>query len=126
MLRATLSVLAGILAVPLCEIFAVIWMTTAPADIDLTGSYFLSIVIPSVVLVHLLLTLLFWKALAGNPLRNCTLFIGTHALFQGAAVTYLANPPADVAAYVGIILASGLLISIVFRRYFWNTESAIS
>ena len=126
MLRTALAFIAGLLSVALSEIFSITWMTVAPANLDLTANYFLSVVVPAVLLVHLSTTLIFWKALAPNPGRNCGFFIGTHAIAQGAALFLLNNPPADIASYVAIILLSGALVSTVFRRYIWNTPLAES
>ena len=126
MLRTALAFIAGLLSVALSEVFSITWMMVAPASLDLTASYFLSVVVPAVLLVHLSMTLIFWKVLAPNPGRNCGFFIGTHAIAQGAALFLLNNPPADIASYVAIILLSGALVSTVFRRYIWNTPLAES
>ncbi|MCZ6459057.1 MAG: hypothetical protein O6766_06800, partial [Gammaproteobacteria bacterium] len=107
MLRTALAFIAGLLSVALSEIFSITWMTVAPANLDLTANYFMSVVVPAVLLVHLSITLIFWKALAPNPGRNCGFFIGTHAIGQGVALFLLNNPPADIASYVAIILLSG-------------------
>lgn len=124
MLQTALAFVAGLLSVALSEIFSITWMTVAPANLDLTANYFLSVVVPAVLLVHLTMTLIFWKALAPNPGRNCGIFIGTHAI--GAGLFLLNNPPADIASYVAIILLSGALVSTVFRRYIWNDPFARS
>ncbi len=126
MLRTALAFVAGLLSVALSEIFSITWMTVAPASLDLTASYFLSVVVPAVLLVHLTMTLIFWKALAPNPGRNCGFFIGTHAIGQGSALFLLNNPPADIATYVTIILLSGALTCTVFRRYIWNAPRVSS
>ena len=126
MLQTALAFVAGLLSVALSEIFSITWMTVAPANLDLTANYFLSVVVPAVLLVHLTMTLIFWKALARNPGRNCGLFIGTHAIAQAAALFLMNNPPADIASYVAIILLSGALVSTVFRRYIWNDPFARS
>ena len=126
MLRTALAFIAGLLSVALSEIFSITWMTVAPANLDLTANYFLSGGVPAVLLGQLSITLIFWKALAPNPGRNCGFFIGTHAIAQGAALFVLNNPPADIASYVAIILLSGALVSTVFRRYIWNTPFARS
>ncbi len=126
MLQTALAFIAGLLSVALSEIFSITWMMVAPANLDLTANYFLSVVVPAVLLVHLSITLIFWKALAPNPGRNCGFFIGTHAIGQGAALFVLNNPPADIASYVAVILLSGALVSTVFRRYIWNTPLAES
>ncbi len=123
MLRTALAFIAGLLSVALSEIFSMSWMTIAPANLDLTANYFLSVVVPAVLLVHLTITLIFWKVLAPNPGRNCGVFISTHAIAQGAALFLLNNPPADIATYVTIILLSGVSISTVFRRYIWSTPA---
>ncbi len=126
MLRTALAFIAGLVSVALSEAFSVTWMMIAPANLDLTANYFLSVVVPAVLLVHLSITLIFWKALAPNPGPNCGFFIGTHAIAQGAALFLLNNPPADIASYVAIILLSGALVSTVFRRYIWSTPFARS
>ena len=126
MLRTALAFIAGLLSVALSEVFSITWMTVAPASLDLTASYFLSVVVPAVLLVHLSMTLIFWKVLAPNPGRNCGFFIGTHAIGQGAVLFMLNNPPADIATYVTIILLSGALTCTVFRRYIWSAPRTSS
>ena len=121
MLHSSLAIIAGLLSVPLTEILTVIWLTNAPADLDMTATFFSSVVFPAVLSIHLLMMLIFWKALSRNPVRNCLLYVATHVVAQGLMLNFFGNPLRDIAIYVGIICLSGLLISAVFRRYLWTT-----
>lgn len=121
MLHSSLAIIAGLLSVPLTEIFTVTWLRNAPADLDLTANFFSSVVFPVVLSIHLLMMLTFWKALARNPVRNCLLYVATHAVALSLMLNLFGNPLGDIAIYVGIICLSGLLISAVFRRYLWTT-----
>ena len=117
-LRIILVVLAGALSVGLTEVFGVLFLNIAPADLDLTANFFLAAALPAVVGVHLIMALLFWKAFEPNPVRNPLIFIASHAGLQSFELSF-SNPPADVLAYVAIICVSGLIVTGVFRRYFW-------
>ena len=68
--RAGLVILAGLLSAPLTDALSVLWMNLAPADLDLTGSYFLSVVLPAVLFLHLVMACVFWKAFEPEPTRN--------------------------------------------------------
>lgn len=117
--RITLVILAGAIGVVLTEVFTMTILNVAPLDLDLTSNLFVSVVTPAVLMVHLLLSLIFWKAFEPEPMRSSMIFIASHAGLQAYELFTFNNPPADVAAYVIIIVLSGLAVTWVFRRYFW-------
>ena len=41
-----------------------------PADLELTGNFFVSVVLPVVLFVHVLMGFVFWKVFEPNPVRN--------------------------------------------------------
>lgn len=118
-LHIALSVLAGLVSAVLTEVLSFVAMNVAPSSIDLTGNFFVSVLIPVVLCVHVAMALLFWKAFEPNPLRNPVIFIVSHAAFQSAELVTFGNPARDIVLYVIIIVVSGALVSAVFRRYFW-------
>jgi len=118
-LRIALSVLAGLLSAVLTEVLSFLAMNVAPAGVDLTGNFFLSVLTPVVLCVHTGVALVFWKAFEPNPLRNPLIFIAAHAVFQVAELTTFGNPGRDILYYVVVIGLSGLLVTTVFYRYFW-------
>ncbi len=118
-LRVILVVLAGVLGVALTELVSVTVLAVAPLSMDLTASFLVSVVVPSVLAVHLLLALVFWKAFEPNPVRNPAIFVITHAGLQSFELATINNPTGDIIGYVIIILASGFAVTSVFRRYFW-------
>ena len=118
------AVLAGILGVVLTELVSITVLKVAPLSMDLTGSFLLSVVVPSVLAVHLLLALVFWKAFEPNSIRNPAIFVITHAGLQAFELASINNPPAVIIGYVSIILVSGFAVTGVFRRYFWCDECA--
>jgi hypothetical protein len=122
--RIILVILAGALGVALTEVFTMTILSLAPLDLDLTSNLFVSVVIPAVLMVHLLLALIFWKAFEPEPMRTSLIFIASHASLQAYELVILNNPTADIAAYVTIIILSGLAVTWVFRRYFWCSACA--
>lgn len=122
--RILLVIFAGALSVGLTELFTGVILALAPLDLDLTASLFISVVTPAVLLVHLLMSLIFWKAFEPNPVRNALIFIASHAGLQILELMTFKNPVNDVVAYVIIIVLSGLLVSWVFRHYFWCAACA--
>jgi len=117
--RIALSIFAGLLSAVLTESLSVVAMKAAPLGMDLTGDFFVSVLIPVVLCVHVAMALVFWKAFEPNPLLNPILFVAAHAAFQSAELATFGNPMRDIGLYVAIIVASGTLVSWVFRRYFW-------
>jgi hypothetical protein len=122
--RILLVIFAGALSVGFTEVFSGVILAMAPLDLDLTASFFTSVAPAAVLLVHLLMSLVFWKAFEPNPVRNPLIFIASHASFQAAELIAFNNPLSDVAAYVIIIALSGLLVTWVFRHYFWCAACA--
>ena len=118
-LRICLVILAGALGVVLTEVFTMTVLSLAPLDMDLTSNLLVSVIIPAVLMVHLLLALVFWKAFEPEPMRNSLFFIASHASLQAIELIGFNNPMSDVASYVAIIIASGAAVTWVFRRYFW-------
>ena len=118
-LRIALTILAGLISAVLTEFLSMMILDVAPLRLDLTGHFFVSVLIPVTLGVHLTMALVFWKAFEPNPLRNPLIFIAAYAAFQAAELSTFGNPVADVARYVITIVVTGLLVSTVFRRYFW-------
>ena len=117
--RIVLVILAGAIGVVLTEVVTMTILSVAPLDLDLTSSLFVSVITPAVLMVHLLLALIFWKAFEPEPMQNSLIFIASHAGLQASELYTLNNPTADITAYVTIIVLSGLAVTWVFRRYFW-------
>ncbi len=117
--RIILVILAGAIGVVLTEVFTFAILQMAPLDLDLTSSLFVSVITPAVLMVHLLLALIFWKAFEPEPMRNSLIFIASHAGLQAYELFTFNNPTGDIAAYATIIVLSGLAVTWVFRRYFW-------
>lgn len=117
--RIFLMILAGALSVALTEVCTSLILLNAPLDLDLTANLFVSVIIPSVILVHLVIAFVFWKAFEPEPVRNPLIFIAAHAGLQSIELVAFNNPVGDVISYLIIIVLSGLLVTSVFRRYFW-------
>lgn len=118
-LRVSLVILAGLLSAPLTDLLGIYWMSLAPGDLDLTGSYFLSVVTPAVLFLHLSMALLLWALFSREPTRNPIAYVAAHAIAQAAMLNALDNPSADIAIYVTIILLSGAAVMGSFRYYLW-------
>jgi hypothetical protein len=118
-MRIVLVVIAAAISVVLTEVLTMTWLQMAPVNLDLLGNYFLSVVLPVVLFVHLAITLVFWKAFEPQPVREPAIYVCTHALLQAIGLGVFGNPPATIASYVVIILLSGFAVTGVFRRYFW-------
>lgn len=118
-LRVTLVILAGLLSAPLTDLLGIFWLSMAPADLDLTGSYYLSVVLPAVLFLHLLMALLLWKLFERQPTRNPIIYVTTHVIAQAAMLNALGNPAADIAIYATVVLLSGAAVMGLFRYYFW-------
>lgn len=117
--RIFLMIVAGALSVALTEVCTSLILLNAPLDLDLTANLFVSVIVPSVLLVHLIMAFVFWKAFEPEPVRNSLIFIAAHAGLQSVELVALNNPLGDVVSYLTIIVLSGSLVTFVFRRYFW-------
>jgi len=122
--RILLVIFAGALSVGFTEVFTGAILALAPLDLDLTANLFISVITPAVLLVHLLMSLVFWKAFEPNPVRNPLIYIVSHAGLQALELITFKNPISDVTTYMIIIVLSGLLVTWVFRRYFWCAACA--
>ena len=124
MIRFPVLILAGLLSMPLMEVFSMLWFQAAPANLDLTANYFLMAVLPAALVLHFLIALLLWKAFEPSPKISCAVYLGTHITTQVIELSYLGNPLADVVSYGLVLLFSGGLILFVFNRYFWCQQCA--
>lgn len=124
MIRIPLLILAGLLSVILMEIAGALWMRIVPTGVDLTANYFVMVVLPMALLVHFVMCLLFWKAFEPTPRLGGAVYVGTHVIAQASELTFLGNPPADVAMYCLMLLISGAITQFVFDRYFWCPQCA--
>lgn len=123
-LRFPALILAGLLSMPLMEVFSVLWLQAAPVSLDLTANYFLMVVLPAALVLHFLMAVLLWKAFEPNPKIGGAVYLGTHIITQVTELTLLGNPLADVVSYGLVLLFSGSLILYVFDRYFWCPQCA--
>jgi hypothetical protein len=124
MIRFPVLILAGLLSMPLMEVFSMLWFRVAPANLDLTANYFLMVVLPAALVLHFLMALLLWKAFEPSPKTGGAVYLGTHITAQVIELSYLGNPLADVVSYGLVLLLSGSLILFVFNRYFWCPQCA--
>ena len=100
-------------------------MNLAPADLDLTGSYFLSVVLPAVLFLHLVIACVLWKAFEPEPTRNPVIYVATHAVAQAAMLNLFNNPAADILTIIAIVIVSGTAVMALFRRYFWCEHCSV-
>ena len=118
-LRILILIIAGVISAPLLDVVSMAWMRSAPMGIDLVGNYFTSVAIPIVMIIHLLAALLLWKLFEPQAIRNCCIYVLSHAIAQAAMWNAFNNPVGDIVSIVVIILLSGGLVMGVFHRFFW-------
>ncbi len=113
-------VFAGLLGVIATEAGVVVWLTYAPASLDLTGNYFTLTIVPVVVLVVLLAALALWKIMAADPLRNCLIFSAIYLAAETFGLSQLGNPPGVIAKYGAIIATVCVVVFVLFTRVIWT------
>jgi hypothetical protein len=101
-----------------------LWMKLLPVSVDLTANYFSAVVLPMALCLHFLMALVLWKAFEPAPRTGGAIYVGAHMVAQGLMLNAFFNPPADIALFLGILLASGSLMIFVFNRYFWCPQCA--
>ena len=122
MIRFPVLILAGLLSMPLMEVFSMLWFRVAPANLDLTANYFLMVVLPAALVLHFLMALLLWKAFEPSPKTGGAVYLACdpvassctnpgrwiQGLFIGALVVLIrvTNPTHPDAVIVVILLAS--------------------
>ena len=124
MTRYAILILMGVLSAPLMEVLSMLWLQILPANADLTGSYFTAVVLPMALLLHFAMALILWKAFEPAPIKGGAVYLGTHLIAQGLMLNTFFNPPADILAFLAVLLASGCLMVFVFNRYFWCPQCA--
>ncbi|HEY5647140.1 MAG TPA: hypothetical protein VIS76_14410 [Pseudomonadales bacterium] len=95
-----------------------------PAGLDLTGNYFLMVVLPVALVLHFSMAVLLWKAFEPSPGPSSAIYLGAHATAQAILLNLFLNPIQDILVYLLVILASGSLVLFVFNRYFWCAACA--
>ena len=109
----------GALSAPLMEIFSMLWLKLLPGSADLTANYFTAVVLPVALFLHFSMALILWKVFEPAPIPGGAAYISAHLIAQGIMLSLFHNPPADIAAFLAVLLASGCLMIFVFNRYFW-------
>lgn len=124
MIRYAVLLLMGVLSAPLMEVLSMLWLKLLPANADLTASYFTAVVLPVALFLHFAMALILWKAFEPEPIKGGVIYLGAHVITQGLMLNTFFNPPADIAAFLAVLLASGSLMVFVFNRYFWCPHCA--
>ena len=124
MIRYPVLILMGALSAPLIEILSMVWLQILPANADVTASYFTAVLLPVTLVLHFSMALLLWKAFEPAPYKGGAVYLGAHLITQGLMLHTFHNPPADIATFLAILLASGALMIFVFDRYFWCPQCA--
>lgn len=119
-MKIVLIIAAGLVSVFLTEIVAFLWMTYAPPSIDLVGSFFLAVVLPSVLLVVLIAALSLRRAFAANPLRNTSIYSAVFLVAQAVGLNQLGNPPINMLAYAAIVAGVCVAVFSLLTRYAWS------
>jgi len=121
-IRIPLLVLAGLICAPLMEFGTMFWFEALPASMDLTGNYFLMVVLPVALVLHFLMALVLWKVFEPAPRQGTALFLSAHVVAQALLLNQFNNPPTDILIYCLVLIASGSAVLFVFNRYFWCQE----
>ena len=119
-MKIAIVIFAGLFSVVLTEVVAIVWMTNAPASIDLLGNFFLMTVLPSVTIVVLVAAVALWKLFAAKPLRNASIYSGVYLLAQGFVLNLFGNPPIHLLYYATIVACVCGVIFTLFNRFVWS------
>jgi len=119
-MKIAIVVFAGLFSVVLTEVVAIVWMTNAPASIDLLGNFFLMTVLPSVTIVVLVAAVALWKLFAAKPLRNASIYSGVYLLAQGFVLNLFGNPPIHLLYYATIVACVCGMVFTLFNRFVWS------
>lgn len=126
MIRYAVLLVMGVLSAPLIELLSMVWLQILPSGADLTANYFTAVVLPVALFLHFSMALILWKAFEPAPIPGGVTYLGAHLIAQGLMLNMFHNPPADIAAFLAVLLASGCLMIFVFNRYFWCPHCARS
>jgi hypothetical protein len=118
-IRYSVLILMGALSAPLMEVFSMLWLKLLPGSADLTANYFTAVALPVALFLHFSMALILWKLFEPAPVPGGAAYISAHLIAQGILLGMLHNPPADIAIFLAVLLASGCLMIFVFNRYFW-------
>ena len=121
-MKIAIIVVAGLFSVALTEVVALVWMSNAPASIDLVGNFFLMTVLPSVTIVVLVAALALWKLFAANPLRNASIYSGVYLIVQGFGLNLMGNPPMHLLYYATIVACVCGVVFTLFNRFVWSEQ----
>lgn len=119
MLRYGLLVVMGLISVIASELLSIGALANAPVATDLTDDFFVSLVLPSVIVVTVLNALLLWKVFAQLNWRGIGTFTAVYSIAYGTVLTTLRNPVPDVATYVAIVLVATPIVLGTFNKTFW-------
>lgn len=119
-LRYLLLVVVGIVSVVASELLSIGALSSAPAGVDLTDAFFVTLVLPSIAIVALLVGLVLWKVFARLRWRGIVTYTASYAAAYTLVLSILSNPPADIATYVGIVLVACPVVLGGLAALFWK------
>ncbi len=119
-MKIVIVVVAGLFSVALTEVVALVWMSYAPASIDLVGNFFLTTVLPAVTIVVLVATLALSKLFAAKPLRYGSIYAGVYLVTQAFGLNLFGNPPINLLYYAAIVACVCGVVFTLFNRFVWS------
>ena len=124
MWRYVVLVIAALISAPLFEVLSMVWLRLLPASADLTGNYVATVAAPVALCLHFMWALALWKLFEPIANRGSVVFVGTHAMAQGALLAVLGNHVGDVIAVTAVVALSGTMVMGAFSRYIWCPHCA--
>ena len=119
-MKTTLAVIAGLISVALTEVVAILWMTNAPASIDLVGNFFGLTVVPAVTVVVLLNALALWRVFRANPRRYPVIYFGVYLVAQAFGLNLLGNPINNLVSYAVTVAVVCAIVFSLFTHFVWS------
>ena len=123
MLAIILLIVMGLASVIGSEMLSIVALSNAPSGFDLTGNFFMTLVLPSVAIVVTLNALILWKVFSRRTGLRSAIYAATYALAYLGVLANFNNPPGDIATYVAIVLIAAALILGGFYALFWRTRT---
>ena len=121
-IRIPLLLAVGLICAPLMEFGTLFWFEALPAGMDLTGNYFLMVVLPVALVLHFVVALALWKVFEPAPRQGAAIFLATHVVAQALLLNQFNNPVGDILSYCLVLMVTGGGVLFVFNRYFWCPE----
>lgn len=112
--------LVAVLGVLPTEMLSVLWLTVLQDFVDVTAYLFVLVTTPVVAVLSTAQASALSRVYRARPVLLGAVYVGVYAASYAFWLSWVFNPPGDVARFAAVVLIVGAIVMALFARFAWR------